>query len=151
MNGTRWGMLGLVWACVACGEDADPLVPAVDDEVLVLTQSAGLEWFPDSFYQGSLVFDGAGCIRLDLPSGDDASVVWPSGTTLWTRGDRRVLRDSSGRELYGEGDRLRFSGGYIAAIGEVSDYSAAQREAARERCPGPYWLVTPGSVRRFSS
>ena len=87
-------------------------------------------------------------MRLDLPSGDDANIVWPSGTPPWTRGDRRVRRDSSGREPLGEGDRLRFAGGYIAGPDEVSDYLAAQRQATRERCPGPYWLVTPGSEPR---
>jgi hypothetical protein len=132
---------------LACDERL-PLEPVTDPDVLVLTQSAGLEWFPEALFRGAVIVDGAGCMRLGFTPPDNATVVWPAGSSLWTRGDDLVVRNGEGREVLTVGEAAQFGGGYLAAIDEVSDLDSAQRDAVRDRCPGPYWLVSPGTIRR---
>ena len=132
----------------ACGDGELPLEPVTGDDLLLLTQSEDLVWFPLVQYRGSVVVDEAGCMRLDLEAPDNATIVWPSGTTVWMRGETRILRNEFGREMLDIGERGRFSGGDAAALEELTDLTSEEREDVRDRCPGPYWLVTDGTVRR---
>jgi hypothetical protein len=135
----------------ACTERPLPLEPVTQSEVLVLTQSADLVWYPLVAYRGPVVIDEAGCMRLGLTEPENATIVWPSGTTVWTRGDTHVLRDDRGREVLDLDGTAHFSGGFAAALEELTDLSLAERDATRERCPGPYWLVSEGTIRRGPS
>ncbi len=144
-------LLGFALFTSGCGEGAAPLVPVLDEEVLVLTQQEGLVVFFDGRYRGMVELDDAGCLRLDLAEPDDATVVWPAGTSLWSRGDQLVLRDPAGRQIVALGENVQLGGGFLAALEEVTDLSEAERAEIRGRCPGPYWLMRPGSARRITS
>ena len=76
-------------------------------------------------------------MRRDLEAPDNATIVWPSGTTVWMRGETRILRNEFGREMLDIGERGRFSGGYAAALEELTDLTSEEREDVRDRCPGP--------------
>jgi hypothetical protein len=137
--------LGALLGLVGCGEET-PLVPLVTDDVVVLTQQVGLVVFFDVTYRGMIELDDAGCLRLGLAEPNDAPVVWPAGTGLWSRGDQLVLRDAEGRQIVALGERVQLAGGYLAALDEVTDLTRAERAEIGERCPGPYWLMKPGSA-----
>ena len=137
----------LALGLAGCGETPLPLEPIPGDEVLVLTQSADLVWYPFVAYRGPIRIDAEGCMRLDLEAPDDATIVWPSGTTVWSRGASRVVRDSRGREVLDMSRDAYFSGGFAAALDELTDLTSGERAETRERCPGSYWLVTEGTIR----
>ena len=140
------GILMLTTALVACGED--PLEPVLPNDVLVLTQRPRLEWHPEARFRGTLAVDEAGCMRIDAVQPDDATVVWPTGTTLWLRDGAFVIRNAFDRDAHVVGESVSFGGGYLASLQDVSDLSEGERQSVRARCPGSFWLVTPGTVTR---
>lgn len=142
-------VLSLGVGVASCGDET-PLVPVVSEAVLLLTQPEGQPVFFSAEYRGEVVLDEAGCFRLDLVPPDNATVLWPAGTTLWARGDQLELRDPRGRRIVSLGASYRFVGGFVAALDDVTDLDASEREATRTRCPGNYWLFQPGSARAIT-
>ena len=96
---------------------------------------------PDALFRGEIEADGEGCLRL--VSAEPATVLWPVGFTLVERdGSHRVL-DGTGAEVGGVGvDTFRLGGGLVSFLDEGSGLSAGDRQIARDRCPGSYWLVS---------
>ena len=134
----------LVMFLAGCGED--PVEPVVANDVLVLTQTPRLDWHPEARFRGTLRVDEAGCLRIVAPSPDDATVVWPTGTTLWTGDGAFVVRNGFGRDMHTIGDRITFGGGYLSSLADVSDLNSGEQQSVQARCPGAYWLVTPGTI-----
>ena len=139
----------LVTGIAACDTES-PLVPVVTQDVLLVTQPDDFVVFFASEYRGEVVLDEAGCFRLDLEPPSNATVIWPSGTSLWARGDNLELQDTRGRQIVALGNPFRFIGGFVAGLGEVTDLSPMEAEDVRMRCPGSFWLFREGSARRIS-
>lgn len=118
--------------------DASSLADAED--VLFLTRSAAPQAVMDALFEGRVERDGSGCLRLDLS--DEHTVIWPTGFELAETADGglRVL-DADGREVGRVGGRFRLGGGEVATLHEGIPMTEADRRAARERCPGRYWIV----------
>ena len=143
-----WTGCALALGLAACDQRPLPLEPIPQSEVLVLTQSEDLVWYPLVEFRGPVLIDEAGCMRLGLAAPENATIVWPSGTTVWTRGRMHVVRDDRGREVLDLDGTAQFSGGFAAALEELTDLTETERAETRERCPGPYWLVSEGTIRR---
>ena len=140
----------LVLTGIAACDGETPLVPVVTEDVLLVTQPDDFTVFLSSEYRGEVVLDEAGCFRLDLEPPNNATLVWPSGTSLWARGDRLELQDDRGRQIVALGTSFRFIGGFVVGLGEVTDLSPMEQESVRMRCPGSFWLLREGSSRRIS-
>lgn len=96
---------------------------------------------PDALFQGMIEADGEGCLRV--VSGEPATVLWPLGFTLTERAGSHRILDGTGAEVGALGiDTFRLGGGFVSFLDEGSGLSAADRQVARERCPGSYWLVS---------
>ena len=95
----------------------------------------------DALFQGRVVTDAAGCIRLDSPPPDAGTVVWPFGFTLAREGRVLSVRDAAGREVGRIGGSFRFGGGHVPFLHEGTGFSAAERARAEARCPGTFWIV----------
>ena len=152
MTGTtaRFATTAVVaFTLLACGEDT-PLAPVVTEDVLVVTQPESFQVFFASEYRGEVLLDPAGCFRLALDPPNDATVVWPPGTTLWARGDQLELQDARGRQIVAIGGQHRFLGGFVAGLGEVADLNDMELAETMMRCPGTYWLLRAGTSRRIT-
>jgi hypothetical protein len=120
--------------------DAEP--PAglqhVSDEtgLLFLTQNVVPDAFMDALFEGRVVADRAGCLRLESP--DAHTVVWPKGFGLG--GDLRV-RSDRGAEVGRIGGSFRLGGGEVPSLHDGVPLSEADRVRAESRCPGRFWIV----------
>ena len=108
-------------------------------EIRFFTQSEVPEVVMDALFEGRVVADERGCLRLDGP--DAHTVIWPKGWALATAEDARVVRDAAGREVGRIGGTFRLGGGEVPFLHEGIPVDAADREEAEEACPGRYWIV----------
>lgn len=106
--------------------------------VLFLTAAQPATESMQALFEGRVVIDAAGCIRLDSP--DPATVIWPHGFSLVARAGQVHVRDSTGREIGSIGGAFRFGGGEVQEL-SGSIMNAQARSAALARCPGRYWIV----------
>jgi len=121
------------------GDAPSPLAGA-DADVVFLSQSTDPSVVMAALFEGRVDRDESGCLRVDLPEGH--TVIWPAGFTLAEAADGalRVL-NSEGSEVGRVGGRFRLGGGEVAALHEGIPMTEGDRRAARERCPGRYWIV----------
>lgn len=127
-------------ACIAsAGDEVDLLGLSGGDDVIFLVQRVEPTVVMEALFEGRVVPDSAGCLRLAGP--DPATVVWPYGARL----DGLTVRDAAGRTIGRIGGPFRLGGGEVPALHTGIPLSAAEREAAR-RCPGRFWIV--GDVPR---
>lgn len=103
-------------------------------EVLFLTQGAPATFVMDALFEGRVVVDDAGCVRLDGP--DPATVVWPYRFTL----EGNTVHAADGRIVGRLGGSFRLGGG------EVPTLAGGDWQSALDRCPGRFWIV--GDVPR---
>ena len=128
---------------VACSSSADddlvePLASRNAD-VIFLAQNVTQTAVMDALFEGRIVVDTAGCIRLDSP--DPATVVWPKGFTISGSGAALRVRDGAGRDIGRIGDAFRLGGGEVPTLHDGISVSAADRQRAETHCPGRYWVV----------
>jgi hypothetical protein len=149
----RYAVL-LTMACVgaACSSPAGPqggatqgTVVTVDGTVL-MTQDELLTQDPtdlgmDALFRGIVERDAEGCLRLE--SGQTA--IWPSGYDLVSRDGVLTVVDDEGKVVGDVGGEFRLGGGEMADLDGVSIISDDVQAVAEERCPGRYWLVSPGT------
>ena len=93
----------------------------------------------DSLFEGRVVVDGAGCLRLG--SADAATVVWPKGFTIHEIDGGMLVRSGTGREIGRIGDSFRLGGGEVQSLHAGIGVSATDRQRAGTHCPGRYWIV----------
>lgn len=93
----------------------------------------------DALFQGPLLLDDRGCIRLD--SEDDATVVWPHGFTAERTVEGFFVRDAEGALFGRVGEELSLAGGEVATLHEEMGFTEDDRSLATEHCPGRYWIV----------
>jgi hypothetical protein len=131
-------------AFTACSaSENDPAALSVNGgEPLFFTQNVIPSAVMEALFQGRIVADEAGCLRLQ--PGDRVTVVWPMGFTLERASGTFLVRDAGGRSVGLIGDTFRLGGGEVPYLHQGIGLSAADRERAMSRCPGIFWIV--GSV-----
>lgn len=120
--------------------DPQPRLHLLDASGIVfMTQNAVPDATMDALFEGRIVPDEAGCLRLDPP--EPATVAWPHGYGLRTGADGARIVDEEGRTVGTLDGTFRLGGGEVADLSEAMGFSTADRELARSRCPGRYWIV----------
>lgn len=134
-------LLALAAGCSPTG-GADPRLNEADDPAgtLFLTQASPAGAVMEALFEGRVIRDEQGCLRLETGGGERHTVVWPHGFTLRSRAGALYVHDAEGREIGRVGGPFRFGGGEVPSA-EWLDLSAEQRAQAQTRCPGRYWVV----------
>lgn len=134
----------VILGAAGCSQTADGgpselLGSSLVEDVVFLTQNAEPEAVMDALFEGRVVLDEAGCLRLDAP--DRHTVVWPVGFSLEVEGDDLTVRDDEGRTVGSIGGAFRLGGGEVERLHEGIRMAPSDKTKAEERCPGRYWIV----------
>ena len=124
-------------ALAACA--AAPTSGVDADDVIFLTASVPVTVHMQALYEGNVVADAAGCVRLADASGH--TVVWPYAFELRQHNGAATVVDPGGREIGDVGGAFSFGGGEVPTLHQGIALSDARRQLALERCPGRYWIV----------
>lgn len=150
-------LLSLVTTVAACESPVgteeqvfvgDALEARMSGELLFLTMRTTPEVHMEALFEGAVVGDAAGCLRLDSP--DDATVVWPRGWGFEQRDGTIVILNANGELVARIGEGLRLGGGEVETLPAVLGFTQADRDLAERHCPGKYWIashvtIEPGS------
>lgn len=154
---TRCALTALAaFAAAACSSpssslDHDLLVEAdhvaAQDGVGIhlLVQIDDLDAYPNALYRGRLMLDAAGCVRLAASTGP-TTVLWPKGFSGRAVDGEIEIRDQLGAVVGRTGRNFRLGGGGVPTLHEGLGFTMADHELAVSRCPGAFWLVTPGTA-----
>jgi hypothetical protein len=93
----------------------------------------------EALYQGRVLKDERGCLRLQQP--DDATVVWPFGFTLEVRKGQEWVLDATGKDVGKISGTFRFGGGEVPFLHEGLGFTAAANAQIQAKCPGRFWIV----------
>ena len=93
-----------------------------------------------ALFEGTVVVDGAGCIRLSGP--DDATVIWPHGFTAELTIEGVEIHDRSDHPVGRLGDHFSLGGGEVETLHAGMGFTEEDRELASRHCPGRYWIVS---------
>lgn len=126
-------------------EEADQVAARDEQGIHLLVQLEDLDAYPSALYRGGLEVDAGGCIRLAESTGP-TTVLWPKGFRARTVGGRIDILDPQGDVVGRTGQELRMGGGGVPSLHEGLGFTAADQALAVSRCPGGFWLVTPGTV-----
>jgi len=124
----------LMCACTREPAGSDPA------EIVFLEQDVATNEVMQALFEGRVVADSAGCLRLHSDSG--ATVVWPKGFRLEKGGELRVV-DGGGRVVSNIGGEFHLGGGELS---NISGFSESLQQKAR-MCPGLYWIVGEYTTR----
>lgn len=138
------GSAFLLFGAGGCSQTADGgpselLGSSLIQDVVFLTQNVEPEAVMDALFEGDVVLDDVGCLRLDAP--DRHTVVWPVGFSLEVDGDDLTVRDAEGRTVGSIGGTFRLGGGEVERLHEGIAMAPSDKTKAEERCPGRYWIV----------
>ena len=121
----------------ACSNATDPGdTPA---GLVFLSLSAQPNVVMEALFNGRVVADAAGCLRLQ--SSEPAAVIWPKGFSLANSVEGPIVRDAAGVEIGRIQDTFKFGGGFVGTLDGIPVISDATRKTAYEKCPGSYWIV----------
>lgn len=140
----RWPAALALVALAACSNApaADPVSLARGpggEGTVFLAQTEAPEAIMDALFEGRVVRDPAGCLRLDGP--DPATVVWPKDFSLEERGGELLVVAEDGGVAGRVGGPFRLGGGEVPFLHDGIPVSDEDRRLAAERCPGRYWIV----------
>jgi hypothetical protein len=146
---SRRMVLGLITLAVACSSLTDAADPLTGDTlearfasgVTFLTMRTDPEVFMSALFEGRVLVDLAGCLRLD--SDDRHTVVWPRGYGFDTAGGTIRILDATGVVVGRAGDDFRLAGGEVTSLHDGLGFTAADRALASAHCPGRYWIAAP--------
>lgn len=136
-----------ILAVAACGDAVDPAgdetpepALAVEDrgEIVFLTQNVVPLVAMDALYEGRVVVDDEGCLRLDTPTA--STVVWPRDYDVEARDDGFVVVNGEGAEVGTVGGAFSLAGGEVNELSDAMGFTSEDRARAAERCPGRYWI-----------
>lgn len=97
---------------------------------------------PMAATSGELVVDGAGCLRLVYPDGDNQVPVWPSDYGLGAEDGEIYVLDGEGNAAARIGDLVRVGGGGVGTSLEgIAIVGEQTKRELYERCPSSYWIV----------
>ena len=142
---TPVGALLFTFALAGCGDGTivaspDPMLEVLTkDGVVLFTQNRVPDVTMDALFEGPVVQDAAGCLRL--ASADGATVVWPLGYTADVGGSSIEIRAADGALVGTVGEAFTSGGGEVEALTEAMGFTDADRHAA-EVCPGRYWIAS---------
>lgn len=129
------GMIGALLLLAGCSPLQEPHGSAA---IVMLSRTNEPDAFMDALFQGRVVADGEGCLRLDSP--DRHTVIWPRGFRIAPRGSSWAVLDAAGQEVGTIGASFHLGGGEVTEV-PPEMLSPADREVAAARCPGRYWLA----------
>jgi hypothetical protein len=121
---------------------SDGIEARVGAGVTFLVMKVTPEAHMDALFEGRVVADDAGCLRLDGP--DPATVVWPQGTAYEEAngGSVRIVRED-GEVVGSVGGAFALGGGEVPSLHDGLGFTQADRDLAEAHCPGRYWIVAP--------
>jgi hypothetical protein len=131
----------LAFSLAACSAgDIGPALAGNDNPggAVFLAQNQPAETVMEALFQGTVVQDEQGCLRLG--GGHPATVIWPYGFKLEARVGGVYVEDASGRTVGRVGGSFSFGGGNINTH-EHASLTARDHALAASRCPGTFWLV----------
>lgn len=133
-------------ALAACGPAApDPAGLDYDaDHPFLITLGTAPNAVMDALFQGRVVADGQGCVRLD--GAGQVTVVWPRRFSLERRSGTTLIKDADGRAIGTIGGHFRLGGGEVPSLHPGIPLVGGTREEAMRRCPGLFWIV--GTIPR---
>lgn len=141
-------VVAAAWVAVAAVGCSDPATAPLGDDglrahdqagVTLLTQNVVQDVVMEALFQGRVVADDAGCLRLDSP--DHHTVVWPQGYTAQGVFGNVWIRDSDGAVVGRVGESFSLGGGEVTELSDAMGFSQADRDLAEDLCPGRYWIV----------
>lgn len=115
--------------------------PSATDAALVMTQNVVPSEAMDAWFEGLVVADDTGCIRLE--DGEGPTVVWPRDYMGEVAAEGFAILDANGTEVGKIGESFGVGGGEVPELLATLGFSEADRELAEELCPGNYWIVAP--------
>lgn len=118
---------------------SDRALLSLDGDTYFVRQVQEPDAVMEALFQGQVVEDKGGCLRLQGPS--PSTVVWPFGSTLEPRSDGDRVLDGEGNELGRIGGVFRFGGGHVPFLHEGLGFSKADVTRIQARCPGRFWIV----------
>lgn len=134
-------------AVAACGDAVDPAGDETPEPALVVEERFGVVFltqnvFPrammDALYEGRVVADEEGCLRLDTPTA--STVVWPRDYDVEERDVGIVVVNGEGSEVGTVGGAFSLAGGEVSELSDALGFTSEDRSRAAERCPGRYWI-----------
>lgn len=127
-------------ALLACSAESTGNLGA-GEAPLFVTQTAAQTASMQALFEGRVVLDDQGCIRLESP--ERPMVVWPFGFSIVQAGGEHTVLDSDQQAIgtIGEAGSFRLSGGEVPTLHQQIPVSAIDRERALANCPGIYWIV----------
>ena len=139
-------------APVAAACSSDPVEPRAqvsfqvhteeaESPILVMTQNAVPSEVMHAFFEGQVVADDAGCLRLEDAEG--STVVWPVGYTGEVTADGVTILNEDGAEVGPVGGLFGLGGGEIPQLLASLGFTQEDRDMAEAWCPGRYWIVAP--------
>ena len=144
VRGLSRGAVLLGVLCLGCSEGGTG--PSLNfggdpsEVVFVSLQSDPNAW-PEALYQGGLLIDDEGCLRLQGWSSNPA-VVWPTGYRLSSIDGRLFIRDAQGEVRARLDADFQLGGGEMQTVDHL-DLSSSSRTALATHCPGTYYLASP--------
>lgn len=139
-------LAGTILAAGACSSSSitasNPEVRLqVEDEagVVFMTQNVIHEVTMDALFEGAVVEDAEGCLRLDSP--DAHAVIWPHGFSPREVDGGVEILDDEGTLVGTVGGEFSLAGGEITTLSDEMGFTQADRDLADSRCPGRYWIV----------
>lgn len=148
-KGTALSLVAIL-ATAACSSDlAQPRMDdafqvqavGVENPIYVMTQNVVPGEVMDAFFQGPVIADSAGCLRLEDAEGP--TVVWPVGYTGEVTTEGVSILDEAGTEVGQVGGSFSFGGGIIPELLGTLGFTEEDRDVAEALCPGGYWIVAP--------
>jgi len=107
--------------------------------VLFMTQNVVQDFVMDALFQGPVIVDDDGCLRLEDP--ERPTVVWPWGFTAQITDAEISIRDQEGTEVGQVGESFALGGGIVPELLDSLGFSQEDRDLATNACPGSYWIV----------
>lgn len=156
MWGTRvLGAALLCGAAVACDDPAGPGAGEVETAVslqvahtgglLVLSQQSEPGASMAALFEGRVVADTAGCLRLDYDAAP--TVVWPRGVRARTVAGEVWITDAAGTSVARVGDEFSLGGGEVEELFAELGFDPADQALAEARCPGRFWVMGGNPVQ----
>jgi len=93
----------------------------------------------EALYEGSVVLDEAGCLRLGDAEG--STVIWPWGFTAQVAAEEVTIRDREGAVAGLIGEAFSLGGGVVPELLDSLGFTQEDRDLAAAACAGDYWIV----------
>ena len=146
-QGALLGAFLLTSVLLGCGDgpiasSSEPVLQVLaSDGLVVFTQNRVPDATMDALFEGTVVRDPAGCLRLASSAG--ATVVWPHGYTAEAGSSSVQIFDADGALVGTIGESFSIGGGEVVSLTQAMGFTDAVRRAS-EACPGRYWIVATG-------